>query len=424
MNAEPARPSTSRPLLTQTAVERPLNLSTTATSWSRGELLVLDSLAICTVSSQYGFAGRRWNLHDPGFAVGQRSVRSGSEREPELHSGILQTQQTISNFPGIATADVGSNGESGGHSKLRPRSRFLVGNSRPASVSVSISFADCRNGTCTIQASQAGTCSVRRGSGICHSQSFNVNLVAQTINFPGIAAQNAGAAVNLSATASSGLVVNYLSVTPAICTVTDSTASMVAAGLCAIQGIAARQQPIQLQRRMSSQSFNVNARSPDDHLRGHRGAEPRGNAEPVGDCKFGPGSRLLVDRNSWQICTVDGNAGFVVSAGVCTIQRFAAGQQPIQRGAESRSELHGERSIPADNHLCGHRTTQNVSNVEPVGNCKLGVACQLHFGDTRNLHSVRRHGFNDWAGTLHPRSFAGGQRSLCSGCRRCIRMLR
>lgn len=59
-------------------------------------------------------------------------------------------------------------------------------------------------------------------------------LRAQNIAFASIADQPVGASVVLSATASSGLAVTFASLTPMICTVSGSSATMVAAGLCSI----------------------------------------------------------------------------------------------------------------------------------------------------------------------------------------------
>jgi hypothetical protein len=64
---------------------------------------------------------------------------------------------------------------------------------------------------------------------------LTINAATQTITFNAIAAQTVGATVSLSASASSGLPVSFASLTPAVCTVTGTTASMVAAGTCSIQ---------------------------------------------------------------------------------------------------------------------------------------------------------------------------------------------
>jgi hypothetical protein len=81
-------------------------------------------------------------------------------------------------------------------------------------------------------------------------------LVLQTIAFGAIPTQSIGASLTLNATASSGLPVSYSSLTTNVCTVSGSTASMIAAGPCSIQasqagnGVYAPATPV-------TQTFNV-----------------------------------------------------------------------------------------------------------------------------------------------------------------------
>lgn len=88
-------------------------------------------------------------------------------------------------------------------------------------------------GTCTIQAAQAGNTNYNAASNV--SQSFVVNPASQTITFPTLAQQLVGAPYTLSATASSGLPVTFVSLTTAICAVSGSILSPVAAGTCTVQ---------------------------------------------------------------------------------------------------------------------------------------------------------------------------------------------
>jgi hypothetical protein len=59
-------------------------------------------------------------------------------------------------------------------------------------------------------------------------------LTAQTITFGAIATQTVGTPLTLTASASSGLTVSFASQTPMICTVSGTTASLLAAGFCTI----------------------------------------------------------------------------------------------------------------------------------------------------------------------------------------------
>ncbi len=58
---------------------------------------------------------------------------------------------------------------------------------------------------------------------------------SQTISFGSIPAQTAGGTLALSASATSGLPVSFTSLTPSVCTVSGTTATMVTAGTCSIQ---------------------------------------------------------------------------------------------------------------------------------------------------------------------------------------------
>jgi hypothetical protein len=87
-------------------------------------------------------------------------------------------------------------------------------------------------GTCTIVASQAGNDIYGAAK---ESRSFKVLPRSQSITFPAIADQTVGKLLTLKATASSKLAVSFASTTTAICKVTGTTASMLAAGTCTIK---------------------------------------------------------------------------------------------------------------------------------------------------------------------------------------------
>ena len=88
-------------------------------------------------------------------------------------------------------------------------------------------------GTCTIAANQAGDAGYWLAATL--TRSFTVQALAQSISFPGIASQVLGnGPVAMNATASSGLSVQYTSQTLAVCTVSGSSVTLVAAGTCTI----------------------------------------------------------------------------------------------------------------------------------------------------------------------------------------------
>ena len=65
--------------------------------------------------------------------------------------------------------------------------------------------------------------------------SITVNQATQTINFGAIASQTVGGTLALTASASSGLAVSFTSLTPAVCSLSGTTAKMLTAGTCTIQ---------------------------------------------------------------------------------------------------------------------------------------------------------------------------------------------
>ncbi|MGA2890184.1 MAG: choice-of-anchor D domain-containing protein [Terracidiphilus sp.] len=116
-------------------------------------------------------------------------------------------------------------------------------------------------GTCTIQASQGGSSVYAAAPAV--TQSFTVNPLAQTITFGTIPAQTANTSVGiaLTATASSGLPVSFTSTTPAICTVSASTATLLAPGTCTIQANQAGN-VLYAAAPMVTQSFTVESVNP------------------------------------------------------------------------------------------------------------------------------------------------------------------
>jgi hypothetical protein len=91
-------------------------------------------------------------------------------------------------------------------------------------------------GTCRIQASQAGDATFKPAQPIV--QAFSVKSTQksdQTITFAKPADRKLGdAPFALSAIASSGLTVSFFSNAPAICTVSGSTVTLIAAGACSV----------------------------------------------------------------------------------------------------------------------------------------------------------------------------------------------
>jgi hypothetical protein len=107
--------------------------------------------------------------------------------------------------------------------------------STPAVCTVSgVNLTLLATGVCSITASQAGNATYAAAASV--TQSFTVSAkTAQTITFGSLSSQTPGSSPTpLSATASSGLPVTYVSNTPAVCTVSGVNLTLVAAGTCSI----------------------------------------------------------------------------------------------------------------------------------------------------------------------------------------------
>jgi len=93
-------------------------------------------------------------------------------------------------------------------------------------------------GTCTIHATQAGNADYAAATPV--NRSFLVTPYGQTITFGALPSEPIGTApFTVNATASSGLAVSFASITSAVCTVSGSTATLVAIGICTIRAMQA-----------------------------------------------------------------------------------------------------------------------------------------------------------------------------------------
>jgi hypothetical protein len=175
-------------------------------------------------------------------------------------------------------------------------------------------------GSCTIQAAQAGNSSYLPATSV--SQTFTVNLEAQTITFANPGTQTVATPLTLSATASSNLAVTFASTTPLVCTVSGTAATMVTSGTCTIQAT----QPGNASyaaATMVSQSFTVNGEAQTITF-ATPGAQNVGTPLALSATAT---SNLAVTfaSTTTSVCTVSGTAATMVSTGTCTIQATQTG---------------------------------------------------------------------------------------------------
>ncbi len=207
-----------------------LTISATATS-GLPVAFSSNSLAVCTVN------GSTVNL----LTAGQCSITANQAGSVNFAAAppvtqtfaVSQANQTIT-FASLADRTLSSGA-------------FAV--SATATSGLTVAFSSTTPLVCTVNATTvtlvaAGQCSIKAsqpGNGTFTAapdvlQSFNVTQSPQTITFNAIAAQTlANPNLPLTATASSGLAVAYTSLTPALCTVSGATATLLAVGQCSLR---------------------------------------------------------------------------------------------------------------------------------------------------------------------------------------------
>jgi sugar lactone lactonase YvrE len=184
-------------------------------------------------------------------------------------------------------------------------------------------------GTCTVTARQLGNDTFAAAKSVAIS--FQINLVNQTINFNKPVSQSIGATTQLSATASSGLAVNFISTTPSICTVSGSTLSLISVGTCTITASQVGNS-IYASATDVSQSFAVNLLS--QYITFNQPLAQIPGAIFDLSASASSGLPISFSTNSPTICSVSGNTLSAISAGVCSI---AASQSGYGNYAEAQS---------------------------------------------------------------------------------------
>jgi hypothetical protein len=135
---------------------------------------------------------------------------------------------TFGAFPNV-TYGVGPITLGASASSSLPVSYAVTGPATVAGSTLTITGA----GLVTVTASQAGNTDYAAATPV--SQPFTVNQASQTVTFNTIPAQVAGTSIPLTASATSGLMVSFTSLSTGVCTVAGTTATLLTAGTCTIQ---------------------------------------------------------------------------------------------------------------------------------------------------------------------------------------------
>jgi hypothetical protein len=144
---------------------------------------------------------------------------------------------------------------------------------------------------------------------------------SQTINFGAISAQSAGMSIPLAASASSGLAVSFASTTPAVCTVTGTTATLLTTGTCTIEASQAGNGSYMAAT--VTQSFTVNGEAQTINF-GAIGAQTAGGSLGL-TATASSGLAVSYASTTPVVCTVLGGTATLNAAGTCTIEASQAG---------------------------------------------------------------------------------------------------
>ncbi len=175
-------------------------------------------------------------------------------------------------------------------------------------------------GTCSIEATQAGNNDYRAAPPVTRNP--DVVRASQTITFATIPTQTYGAVLALSATASSDLTVSFASTTSSVCTVSDTTATMISVGTCIVQ---------------ATQSGNTDYQAATTVTRNFKVAQaaqtitfpaiPLQSYGAVVTLSATASSGLTVSFASTTstVCTVSGTTATMISVGTCSIKATEPG---------------------------------------------------------------------------------------------------
>ncbi len=176
-------------------------------------------------------------------------------------------------------------------------------------------------GTCSITASQPGNGSYAAAPSV--TQSFSVAQAMQTISFASPGDQSLGMTpAALSATATSGLTVQYGSNTSSVCTVSGTTLTLVSAGTCSIYAAQPGNTIYAAAPTQSRSFFVVGAQTISFTA---LSTQTLGATPPALSATATSGLSVQFASNTPLVCTVSGNTLTLVSAGTCSVSGSQAG---------------------------------------------------------------------------------------------------
>jgi len=181
-------------------------------------------------------------------------------------------------------------------------------------------------GTCSITASQAGNGAYAAALSVTRTFQVTAAPLSQTIAFaqPSDTRVDQGPTV-LSANASSGLAVSFASNSASVCTVSGSSATLVATGTCSITASQAGSGTYAAAPSVT-RTFQVTAALLSQTITFAQPSDTRVDQGPVSlSASASSGLAASFTSNDTSVCTVSGSSAALVAAGTCSITASQAG---------------------------------------------------------------------------------------------------
>ena len=216
-----------------------------------------------------------------------------------------------------------------------------------ASSGLPVSYTAVPNGNCSVSGSvvtflNTGNCGIvasQAGNGANYSAAPTVGQIivvngqasGQTITFPAIPAQSAGGTLTLVATATSALPVSFASATTGVCTVSGTTASLLASGTCTITASQAGNGSYHAATPVS-QSFSVGSLTAQTITFGTIATQLVGTPLSL-SATASSGLPVVYASSTASVCTVSGTTATLAAQGTCTIVASQAGNASYSAAA-------------------------------------------------------------------------------------------
>jgi hypothetical protein len=250
---------------------------------------------------------------------------AGDSNNPPVASGVYvlpvaKGSQTISFTPVTGTQIVGGQVTLSATATSGLPVSFVATTSSVCTISGN-TLSLIASGSCNIEAQQWGNSNWDAAP--FQFDRFYVEHQTQTISFGAIASQIVDTTLPLSATATSGLTVTFASLTPSTCTVSGTTASLIAYGDCTIQA-SQTGNSIYGEAPHVSQTFFIHHQSQTISFTAIANDQVVDTSVPL-SATATSGLSVSFASTTPTTCTVAGASASLIASGSCTITAMQAG---------------------------------------------------------------------------------------------------